>query len=129
MGLLFLFVSLMAFTLFFYGIGLRYLGLIPLLFFVILIAYYTTTLSLKDKVIKVFEKHGMLIAWFILLGGLLGIFHFIGMSTLLIAKILFVLNLILWVVSYLLKYEDGKIMFQIGYYLALILLFVVGAWG
>lgn len=53
--------------------------------------------------------------------------HFMGMDMIMIAKLLFGLNLFLRILSYLLQYQDGKKIFQIGYYLSLIFLFVQGS--
>lgn len=124
MWLILLFLTVVAFVLFFYGIGLWYLWFVPFVFLVILIAYYTTRLSIKDKTMQLLEKNGILIAWLVFLWWLVWVFHFVGIGSVVIAKLLFGLNLILWFVSYLISYKDGKIVFQVGYYWSLLFLFI-----
>jgi len=124
MILLLLFLTVIAFVLFFYGIGLRYLWFLPFIFLIILITYYTTAISWKKQNMAIIEKHGMLFAWIVLLWWLSGVAHFMWLDMFMIAKFIFSLNLFLWILSYLLKYEDWKKIFQIWYYIALIGLFL-----
>ncbi|MEI8253637.1 MAG: hypothetical protein WCG25_08080 [bacterium] len=42
-----------------------------------------------------------------------GSLHFFGMTNIEIAQIMIVFNLIFWIGSYLLEYEDGKSVFQL----------------
>jgi len=67
----------------------------------------------------------MLFARILLLGGLAGVGHFLGLQLFSIAQIFVAFNLWLWVFSYIFRYEDGKKIFQVAYYLALALLLVI----
>jgi len=127
MSMIILFIMLAAFVLFFYGIGLRYLWALPLLFFVGLLGYYTTTFSIKKKWTKFLEKYGMILAWVIILGGLFGLMRFLHIDLLQSLLGLFTFNLIFRLGSYIFGYKDGKLAFQIGFYLSLLGILILSA--
>jgi len=124
MGIFLLFITLVAFVLFFYGIGLRYLGFLPLSFFLALLLYYTSLISLKIETGKILEKYGFFIAWIVILLGLSWILHFLWLGTTVLIIWLISINLVLWLVSYITDYQDGKIAFQVGYYFSIFSLLI-----
>jgi hypothetical protein len=63
-------------VLFFYGIGLWYVGFFPLVFLVGLFAYYGTLQSIKMKSSDILQKYSLFIAWIIILAGMVGVFNF-----------------------------------------------------
>gem|GEM_PF-1984848 len=93
MLLFILLVTIIAFVLFFYGVGLRYLGFLPFVFLLTILIYYTSTHSFKDNNYNLLEKHGMLFARILLLGGLAGVGHFLGLQLFSIAQIFVAFNL------------------------------------
>jgi len=44
---------------------------------------------------------------------LIGSLHFFGLNSIDISQIMIVLNLVLWLGSYIVKYEDGKAVFKL----------------
>ncbi|MFA7717095.1 MAG: hypothetical protein WC875_00045 [Candidatus Absconditabacterales bacterium] len=127
MALLLLSLGILGFILFFYGIGLWYVGFFPLIFLVGLFAYYGALQNIKMKSGDILQKYSLFVAWIIILAGLVGVFNFFGMDIIITCLTLMVINLILRIGSYLMKYNDGKMVFQLGYYLSMIFLLVVVA--
>lgn len=119
MALLFLSVVVVAFVLFFYGIGLWYLGMIPLVFVGMFFGYYGATQTIKVEWTALLEKYALYIARIIIMAGLLGMMNFFWIEMVYAGLGVFVLNSILWIVSIILSYRDGKILFQIGLYLTI----------
>lgn len=80
MALLLLSFVTLGFMLFFYGIGLRYLAFVPLIFLGIFFGYYGATQTIKIKGTEILQKYALYIAWIIILAGLVGVFNFFGMD-------------------------------------------------
>lgn len=122
----FLFTTLAAFITYFYLIGARYVGIIPLVFFIILTGYYARSFSLKEESLRFLEQYGLGVAWLILLGGLGWFLHFFGLNSIMIGIVMITINIFLWLISYLISYKDGTHIFQVGHYLSMVyLLFAV----
>ena len=80
MPLLLLSVVTLGFILFFYGLGLRYISFIPLIFLGIFFGYYGVTQTIKLKGKEVLERYALYIARIIILAGLVGMCDFFGMD-------------------------------------------------
>lgn len=76
MALLLLSIVIVGFVLFFYGIGLWYLGLIPLIFVGMFFGYYGATQTIKLEGSQLLQKYALYIAWIIIMVGLLGMMNF-----------------------------------------------------
>ncbi len=131
MALLLLSTVVLGFVLFFYGIGLRYLAFVPLLFLGIFFWYYGVTNTIKVKWSEVLQKYSLYVAWTIILAGLVGVLNYFGIDLTTIALRLLALNLFLWIISYLAQYQDGKSVFQVGFYFCMLLLLIISFafWG
>ena len=132
MSLLLLSLSVLGFVLFFYGIGLRYLALIPLIFLGLFFWYYGGGKIAKVKWSEVIQKYSLYVAWIIILAGLVGILNYFGMDLTNISLWLLTLNLVLRVGSHMTNYRDGKSVFQIWFYFCVALLLIIslalGGW-
>lgn len=131
MSIIILLITLCAFIAFFWAIGLWYLGLLPILFFLVIFGYYTTSFDLKWSGYKMLSKYSIFLAWLVMLIGIGGIFHFFDISWLQIGLWLIIINIILRFLSYIIEYQDGKSIFQLWYYASAIYLFVISfmQWG
>lgn len=131
MSLLLLLVSVLGFVFFFYGIGLRYLAFIPLIFLGIFFWYYGAMNTIKIKWSEVLQKYSLYVAWTIILAGLVGVLNYFGMDLTNTTLWLLSLNLFLRIFSYLAHYKDGKSVFQIGFYFCILLLLIIALalWG
>jgi len=125
MSLLLLSLSVLGFVLFFYGIGLRYLALIPLIFLGMFFWYYGGGKMAKVKWSEVLQKYSLYVAWIIIMAGLFGVCNYFGLDATITALSLLTLNLVLRVGSQLSDYRDGKSVFQIGFYFCIALLLVI----
>jgi len=125
MALLLLSTVILWFVLFFYGIGLRYLAFIPLLFLGLFFWYYGATKTIKTTWTEVLQKYSLYFAWIIIMAGLVGVFNFFGMDLINSALWLLSLNLLLRIASQLFNYQDGKSVFQIGFYFCIALLLII----
>jgi len=130
MSLLLVSLSILWFILFFYGIGLWYIAFVPLLFLGLFFWYYWATQTIKLKWSEILQKYSLYVARTIILAWLVGVLNYIGINLTDITLWLLALNLFLRIWSYIVKYQDGKIIFQLWYYLSIILLLgiVLGLW-
>lgn len=122
MALIILFVLMLLFMLFFYLIGLRFVGLLPLFIFIILAGYYANTISLREQSTRFLERYGLWVAWLVLLWWVASFLHFFGIETVTISLIIIALNVFLRLCSYIVPYKDGTIVFQWWYYITTIFL-------
>ena len=116
MTLFLLCMWILGFMLYFYAIGMRYIGFLPLVFLGILFAYYGAYDGLKSKSTSMLQEYSLLIAWGIILCGILGIGNFFGIDLISLCLILLAINLFLWILSYFVEYTDGKTVFKRWYY-------------
>jgi hypothetical protein len=125
MALLVLCIWIIAFIVFFYAIGLWFVGFLPIILLGILFAYYGVTKDIKIKSSDLLQRYSLVVAWLVILAGLVGICNFFGIDLVNTCLVLIWINLFLWLGSYVVKYEDGKLVFQLGYYLSIIFLIIV----
>ncbi|MCX6823554.1 MAG: hypothetical protein NT085_00295 [candidate division SR1 bacterium] len=125
MALLLLSTVILGFVLFFYGIGLRYLAFIPLIFLAMFFGYYGATKTIKTTGTEVLQKYSLYVAWIIIMAGLVGVFNFFGMDLINSALGLLSLNLLLRIASQLFNYQDGKSVFQIGFYFCIAMVLII----
>lgn len=112
------------FMLYFYAIGMWYIGFLPLIFLGILFAYYGTHEGIKATSTSLLQEYSLLIARWVILCGILGIGNFFGIDLISLCLILLALNLCLWIISYLVAYTDGKTVFKRGYYAVAVFLLI-----
>lgn len=133
MALLLLSVVIIGFVLYFSGIGLRYIGLIPLIFVGMFFGYYGATQTIKVHGSELLKRYALYVARIIIMAGLFGLLNFFGMESIYVALWLLTLNLILWMWSIIADYKDGTLVFQVGFYLAtffiLMIALALGGWG
>lgn len=122
--LLTLFV-LVAAVLYFYFLWLRFFALFPFLFLLGGFAYVAmkTPLSFSKRELS---KYSLYIAWSIILLAIYGILSFVHVSFPTSFLWMLVGSMILWILSYIFSYDDGKKIFQFWYYLVLFLFLLIG---
>lgn len=125
MAILLLSTSIIAFVVYFYAIGLWYIGFLPIIVLGILFAYYGVTKDLQIKSSDLLQRYSLMIAWLVVLAWLVGILNFFGAELITICLALIAINIFLWFGSYMVGYQDGKSVFQIGYYLSILFLCIV----
>jgi hypothetical protein len=125
MALLLLSIVIVAFVLFFYGIGLRYLAFIPLIFIGMFFGYYGATQTIKVHGSDLLKRYALYVARIIILAGLTGVFNFFGLDLTVSALGLVSVNLLLRIISTLVDYKDGKAVFQVGFYLSIAFLLII----
>ncbi len=125
MALLLLCIWIISFMVYFYAIGLWFVGFLPIILLGILFAYYGVTNDIKVKSSDLLQRYSLVVAWLIILAGLVGVFNFFWMDIVNTCLGLIAINLLLWLGSYVVNYTDGKTVFQLGYYLSIIFLIIV----
>lgn len=125
MALLLLSIWIISFMVYFYAIGLRYVWFLPIVVLGILFAYYGVVSDIKVKSSDLLQRYSLIVAWIVIMAGFLGVFNFFWMNLVNSCLGLMMINLVLWLGSYVIKYEDGKVVFQIWYYLSIAFLIVV----
>ena len=126
MALLLLSVVIIGFVLFFYGIGLRYLAFIPLIFLGMFFGYYGATQTIKVEGKALLQRYALYAARVIIMAGLFGVMTYFGIESIYVALGLLTLNLILRMGSILIDYKDGTLVFQVGFYLATFFVLMIG---
>ncbi len=111
-----LLLSVSSFILFFYVIWLWYIGIIPLLVFLISMIYYISGMSFKTQANSLFQNYWLFFARLIVLVWLFLILKFFGVANINWLLFLIILNILLWFSSYIFKYPDWKLMAQVWYY-------------
>ncbi|HBB03427.1 TPA: hypothetical protein DCZ39_00780 [Patescibacteria group bacterium] len=71
------------------------------------------------------QRYSLYVARTIILAGLVGMLNYFGLGLTNIVLRLMMLNLVLRASSYLSGYEDGKSVFQIGFYFCMVLLLTI----
>ncbi|AHB41729.1 hypothetical protein P148_SR1C00001G0942 [candidate division SR1 bacterium RAAC1_SR1_1] len=118
-------IVLISAVLYFYFLGLWFLALFPLLFLVAGFAYIAVKTPVSFSKLQL-SKYSLPIAWSIVLLAVFGILSFLGITFPLSLLWMLVGNALLWILSYFFAYDDGKKIFQIGYYLVLFVLLLAG---
>lgn len=126
---LFLFsLAVIAFALYFYSLWVWYLGLIPLLMLFLFFGYTSwfkqPSFSFSSQNIL---RYSLYFAWLIILLSFLGLFSFLNIWFPLSFLWLIAWSSVLRMWSYLFGYEDGKKIFQFGYYVVLILFLIISS--
>ena len=124
MALLLLCIWIIAFMVYFYAIGLWFVGFLPIILLGILFAYYGVTRDIKIKSSDLLQRYSLVVAWIVILAGLVGVFNFFGINLVNTCLGLIWINLFLRIGSYMIKYQDGKTVFQMGYYLSIMFLII-----
>lgn len=126
MALLLLSIVIIGFVLYFSGIGLRYIGLIPLIFVGMFFGYYGATHTIKVEGKALLQRYALYVARIIIMAGMFGIMTYFGMESIYVALWLLTLNLVLWMWSIITDYKDGTLVFQVGFYLATFFVLMIG---
>ncbi len=125
MTLALLLIVLSGFVAYFWWVWLWYIWLIPVGFLIFFVSLSTTAITDKIKFWKWWQQYLIFLAWIVILIWLIGSLHFFGLNSIDISQIMIVLNLVLWLGSYIVKYEDGKAVFKLWYYLSIIWLWIL----
>lgn len=115
---MFLFFSsfvLIALFVFFYSIGLWYLGFLPLFFFLFLFLS-SPNVPFSSLFSRQIFRYSLFFAWIIILSALWGLVSYLGVPLPIIFLFSLILNLILWVLSLIFSYQDGKQIFPLWYW-------------
>ena len=113
MALFLLSIGFISFILYFYGIGLRYLGFLPIVFLASFISYHGMTSTIKMKSSEALGKYSLYIARIVILTGFVGVLNFFNVDLTNISLTLIGINLFLRIGSYLVDYKDGKSVFGV----------------
>jgi len=89
--------------------------------------YYGATQTIKIEWSQLFQKYALYFARVIIMAGLLGLMNFFGMDMIYGGLGLLALNTVFRIAAMLTAYTDGKIIFQLGFYLSVAFLLVF-AW-
>lgn len=112
----FLILSMCMFIAYFYAIWLWYLWIIPLLLCVVFFVLSIWWLLKKSTTNSLFNEYGLYFARIIILIWVFLILKFFGINVVNIFLFLTIINLLLMVWSYLFKYKDGEMIWQIWFY-------------
>ena len=118
---MFLFLSscvLVAFFVFFSGIGLWYLGFLPLLFF-LFVFFSAPGVHFSSSLSRQLVRYPLYFAWGLIQISLLGLAWYFHYSLPIVFLLLLLLNFVLWLVSLILPYKDGRSLFPFGYWFVL----------
>ena len=118
------------FSTFFYLIGLWYLALLPLAVLVFMLSHGIKNVFSWIKLEILREKWSLILIWLITMIGLSWILFFVWINEISVYMSLLILNIILMFASRILDYEDGKLIFEIGAWLMVVVILwtVLFAW-
>ncbi|GHW02330.1 hypothetical protein AGMMS50249_1160 [candidate division SR1 bacterium] len=111
---LFSFLMSLIFIAFFYAINLWYFGIFPLAFIIFLLTRYSKDVFSSNSFKPDWYQYSLIGVWFLIMIGLSGILFFIGIDEITVYLSLLILNIFLFLVSYIIPYQDGKRLFEIG---------------
>ena len=122
--------SLIWFIWFFYAIGARYVGIIPLLIIGAIVV-------MSSKQIKEYtqqdteqrQRYSIFAARLAILAGIVWIWQFFSDNTVWIWLRVLWLNIVFWMGSYIFWYKDGKSIAQVGYYVSIIYIIRQASYG
>lgn len=127
MFLIFIIFNLL-FTVYFFKIGLWYLSVLPILFTVFILisiaSLNPSKLFDKEKIIESFTTNLYYIAWWFMMFGIVGMFGqfwFFWLDFFTTALYLIILNIFLRLFSYIVRFKDGKKVFQFWYFFSIFL--------
>ncbi len=112
--------SLAVFLWFFYAIGARYIGLIPLIFGLVIVIisskdYRTLSWESLDR-----QRYSIYVWWIAMLIWFIGIATFFSDNTVQIWLWIMGINIIFWLASQVFSYKDGTYMAQTWYYMTIL---------
>lgn len=93
--------------------------------FLILISLFISKLKIQISSLKLLEKYWIVIAWIVVLVGVYWIMHFLGYWTEISIIRLLLINIIFWLLSYLISYKDWKMVWQFGYYTTVLTILII----
>lgn len=117
-------IVLVSSVLYFYFLWLWFLALLPLFFLVVGFAYVALKTPVSFSKLEL-SKYSLHIARLIILLAIFGILSFLWIKFPLSLLRILVGNMLLWILSYIFYYDDGKKIFQMGYYLILIVCLII----
>ena len=119
------------FSTFFYLIGLWYLALLPLAVLIFMMSHGIKNVFTWIKLEILREKWSLILIWLITMIGLSGILFFVWIKEISVYMLLLILNVVLMFGSYIFDYEDGKLVFEIGAWLLVVVVLgtVLFSWG
>lgn len=124
MSFILLAIATLSFSAYFYAIWLQYFGLIPILALLIFLIYYFSGVSIKIKSWDIFQRYWLFFAWIVTILWIFLIWRFFDIAIVNMTLFLIILNISFWILSYIFKYDDGKIMWQVWYYGLLLFLLI-----
>ena len=95
MAFLILSLSLLVFIVYFYAIGVWYLGAVPVVVLLVFFIYYGLANQIKQGSSYVLQKYSLYLAWTVLLAGLLGVFNFFAIDLMSTSMLLVGINTLL----------------------------------
>lgn len=110
------------FSTFFYLIGLWYLALLPLAVLVFMLSHGIKNVFTWIKLEILREKWSLILIWLITMIGISWILFFVWIKEISVYMSLLVLNIILMYGSRIFDYEDGKLIFEVGAWLMVIVI-------
>ena len=110
------------FSTFFYMIGLWYLALLPIAVLIFMLSHWIKNIFHGVAFDMLLEKWSLLLIWLLTMIGISWILFFIWIKEISVYLDLLILNIILRFGSHLLKYEDGKLLFEIWAWLIVIII-------
>ena len=131
MVFLIIFFMLVLFSVFFYLIWLRYLGLLPLTVFVFMLSHGIKNIFSGFKLEFLWERRSLILIWMVTMIWLSWILFFVWISEISVYLILLILNILLLFASYVMWYEDWKLIFEIWAWLLIFIILwtALFSWG
>lgn len=111
-----LFISAV-FSFFFFAIDIWYFALIPMIFALASLFFNFKRLNFTFQLQGDLSQYSLYGIWAILMIGFSGVLFFLGFEEYLVFLIMIGLNMVLWISSFIIPYDDGKKLFEIGVYL------------
>ena len=108
------FFMLSLFSVFFYLIWLWYLALLPIAVFVFMLSHWIKNIFKWMKFEILWEKRSLILIWLITMVWVSWILFFVWIKEISVYLTLLILNIFLWLWSHVFKYDDGKLIFEIG---------------
>ena len=110
------------FSTFFYLIGLWYLALLPLAVLVFMLSHGIKNVFTWIKLEILREKWSLILIWLITMIGISWILFFVWVKEISVYMSLLILNILLMFGSHVFDYEDGKLIFEIGAWLMVVVI-------
>lgn len=117
-----LFISMSAFINYFYFIDYPWLILLPVV--IVIVFSVNTIVNIKPTITmkSIIEKNSLYFSWILILLWLSGLLLFLNIDKLYVGIYMVIINLLLWIGSYMSGYSDWKQLFHVTYYLSILAL-------